>query len=144
MRRGDRILHSRMDSHSDRRRALKDLVDAALKVDLDSRGDFIRDASDGDVALRDEALALLETIYAEPIATGRTTAADSDLVDEAVETTDAPTQMGRRAPLQFPGTSRFEVRRRLGSGAFGTVYECHDREQQQSVALKVLRQTDPA
>src|SRR5207249_3083474 len=34
--------------------------------------------------------------------------------------------------------------RRLGSGAFGTVYECYDRDQQQSVAVKVLRQTDPA
>ncbi|HQR66103.1 MAG TPA: AAA family ATPase, partial [Thermoanaerobaculia bacterium] len=44
----------------------------------------------------------------------------------------------------FEGTERFSVRRRLGAGSFGTVYEAFDRERGTPVALKVLRQTDPA
>jgi len=41
----------------------------------------------------------------------------------------------------FRGTSRFELRRRLGAGAFGVVYEAFDRERGTSVALKTLRRT---
>jgi hypothetical protein len=39
----------------------------------------------------------------------------------------------------FGGTARFEVRRRLGAGSYGVVYEAYDRERELSVALKVLR-----
>jgi eukaryotic-like serine/threonine-protein kinase len=39
----------------------------------------------------------------------------------------------------FPGTSRFLVRRRLGSGSFGVVYEVLDQERHAVVALKLLR-----
>ena len=41
----------------------------------------------------------------------------------------------------FRGTPRFEVRRRLGAGAFGVVYETFDRERNSLVALKTLRRT---
>lgn len=37
----------------------------------------------------------------------------------------------------FPGTDRFEIRRCLGSGSFGTVYEAFDRERTALVALKL-------
>jgi hypothetical protein len=40
---------------------------------------------------------------------------------------------------EFAGNDRFEVRRRLGSGGFGTVYEALDRKRSAIVALKVLR-----
>src|SRR5262249_9472382 len=43
----------------------------------------------------------------------------------------------------FEGTSRFAIRRQLGSGAFGTVYEAWDREHHAIVALKVLRSRRP-
>jgi hypothetical protein len=42
-------------------------------------------------------------------------------------------------PEAFRGTGRFEVRRCLGSGGFGTVYEALDRKRNAAVALKVLR-----
>ena len=50
-------------------------------------------------------------------------------------------------PLQtaedFEGTTRFEVRRRLGAGGFGIVYEVMDQDRGEVVALKTLRQMAP-
>lgn len=44
----------------------------------------------------------------------------------------------------FEGTDRFAIQRCLGAGSFGTVYDVFDRDRGASVALKVLRQADPA
>lgn len=41
---------------------------------------------------------------------------------------------------EFQGTARFQIKRRLGAGGFGTVYEALDRKRNAIVALKVLRQ----
>ncbi len=43
----------------------------------------------------------------------------------------------------FQGTDRFEVRRRLGHGAFGDVFEARDREFGSRIALKVLKHASP-
>src|SRR6266540_1754356 len=45
--------------------------------------------------------------------------------------------------LDFAGTARFEVRRQLGAGGMGIVYEAWDRERRLAVALKTLREIDP-
>lgn len=45
---------------------------------------------------------------------------------------------------EFQGTDRFVVRRCLGIGGFGAVYEVYDRERKTVLALKTLRQTDPS
>jgi hypothetical protein len=42
--------------------------------------------------------------------------------------------------LDFAGSSRFQIQRRLGAGGFGTVYQAWDRVQAAPVALKVLHQ----
>ncbi len=40
----------------------------------------------------------------------------------------------------FTGSTRFELQRRLGKGAFGVVYQAYDRQRDAVVALKTLRE----
>ena len=41
------------------------------------------------------------------------------------------------------GSSRFHVRRRIGAGSFGVVYEAFDPVRNQVVAVKALRHATP-
>src|SRR5215210_5326096 len=43
---------------------------------------------------------------------------------------------------EFLGTARFRIRRRLGSGGMGVVYEAHDLETDKVVALKTLTRAE--
>lgn len=45
--------------------------------------------------------------------------------------------------VDFRGTERFVIRRRLGVGTFGVVYEAEDNERREVVALKALRVAEP-
>ncbi len=42
----------------------------------------------------------------------------------------------------FAGTERFEIRRRLGAGGMGVVYEAYDKEREARVALKTILRLD--
>jgi serine/threonine protein kinase len=46
-------------------------------------------------------------------------------------------------PMEFRGTERFVIQRRLGEGGFGVVYEARDVQKDSSVALKTLRHFTP-
>ncbi|MGZ5971690.1 MAG: serine/threonine-protein kinase, partial [Polyangiales bacterium] len=48
------------------------------------------------------------------------------------------------ATPEFVGGPRFEVRRRLGAGGFGIVYEVFDKERGADLAIKALARLDPA
>jgi hypothetical protein len=58
-----------------------------------------------------------------------------EVVPDAVDESGSHLAAGEDPP-------RFALRRRLGSGGFGTVYEAHDRRRDAAVALKILRRTD--
>ncbi|MCA9520714.1 MAG: serine/threonine-protein kinase PknK, partial [Myxococcales bacterium] len=47
-----------------------------------------------------------------------------------------------RDDVDFPGTPRFAIRRRIGEGAMGVVYDAFDRDLECRVALKTLRRGD--
>ena len=127
----------------EQRQAVRDLLEAALSCEPATRAQFIRDASHGDEALSDEALRLLERIEATHADTSSDLRSTSETLDWVLRDLPDAGRAAAAAPQEFVGTARFEVRRTLGSGGFGTVYESYDREQHQLVALKVLRRSDP-
>jgi serine/threonine protein kinase len=47
-------------------------------------------------------------------------------------------------PVDWKGTARYEVVRRIGQGGMGAVYEARDRERRQPVALKTVLHVGPA
>ena len=125
-------------------------------MDPADRESFVRDTSSGDPALADEALrALRELLPPDQFHLRASDGPDSwrslqiDGAAVPADATDEPTLAANPAARaqaeagdEFTGTARFEVRRRLGAGGFGTVYECYDRRQQSLVAIKVLRRAE--
>ena len=94
------------------------LYRAVLGRDDSQRHAFLEQACAGNEVLRRDVESRLAGNCAEPDLAGTSTAAAK--------------------PESFRGTERLEVRRKLGSGGFGVVYEAYDREHNAFLALKVL------
>ena len=100
-------------------------VPAALRANVESLLAFDRSSSD---SLRQHIAAAAE---------------DALLTRNELAVDDGQSAMPSDSPIVFRGTARFAVQRQLGTGAFGTVYQVWDREQQVAVAIKVLHRWKP-
>jgi len=99
-------------------------IPARLRADVESLIQFDRSSSDS---------------FHEGIAA----AADGALLKRGQLDPDGQRAIQPEWPVVFRGTARFAPQRQLGAGAFGTVYQVWDREQQTTVALKVLHRWQP-
>ncbi|MEZ4411595.1 MAG: serine/threonine-protein kinase [Gemmatimonadales bacterium] len=112
------------------------LLAEALDRPASERVAFVRRAAQGDEALRDLVLRLLERLESD---SGRVTSPSDPVVLGAFAAGDAADDAGALAP----GTEvdRYRIIRHLGRGGMATVYEAErsDGTYQQRVALKVLR-----
>ena len=69
---------------------------------------------------------------------------EEDLLREIAAAPAArPAALDVTAEGALRGSDRFTIRRCLGRGGFGTVYEAHDLDRAATVALKVLHRADP-
>lgn len=92
------------------------------------------------VALRAEVESLLRFDKASGDSLNEHIAAAAE---DALLESDGLRQAKRIVDVPFSGTVRFALQRQLGAGAFGTVYQVWDREQQVTVAVKVLHRWKP-
>ena len=110
------------------------IFQAAAELMPDQSPAFLDEACASDIELRDEVEGLL-----------RVKRASGGFIDSAIRAAidSLPTlTLGTSGPqTQFSGTERFELRRRLGSGGFGTVHEAYDHEQDAVIALKTMLRT---
>jgi serine/threonine protein kinase len=118
-------------------RRIRELFEEALALDPSGRTAFLRDACGGDQKLERQVGNLLKADAAAasfleagvlPASAGHTTIFGVEFSGKAVE---------------FPGTERFRVIRKLGAGGFGIVYEVTDRHFHSVVALKTLPRVFP-
>ena len=98
---------------------LESIVARASELDPDSRTKFVEEETQGDNALREEALAILEAGLA-----------DDAFLDPIIERTELP-----------PGTQigPFRIQRPIASGGMGVVYEATQESPARVVALKTMR-----
>ena len=118
-----------MHDAADRHHRVRAVFDEALQRDSAARAAYLDEACRADRDLRSDIVRLLaahnsaETFLERP--------AWLPPLPLAVED-------------DFPGTTRFTVRRRLGAGGMGVVYEVDDTVRGEIVALKTLRHFTPA
>lgn len=106
-----------------------EIFEGVVNLPPEQRVPFIESTCDGKPALRQRLLQMLALFEAED---------NSDSAFNPPIISKPPAS----EPAPFDGTLRFLLRRKLGVGAFGTVYEVWDREHGAMMAAKVLHTTD--
>ena len=129
-----------MDPH--RRQRVDELFQAAIARVAEERRDFLAAACAGDDDLRRQIDRLVRAHEQSKGFLETTIIGDALGILAAADDGWAPTSV--RPGMEFRGTERFTVRRRLGAGGMGVVYEVHDRVRGEVVALKTLLRARPA
>src|SRR4029450_9346790 len=119
---------------------LDELFQAAIACAAEARPAFLDEVCAGDDGLRhqlDRLVRAHERSEGFLEAAGVTAAFPiRGAASRAPPIHSAPTSF--RAGTEFRGTERFTLRRQLGAGGMGVVYEVHDQVRDEVVALKTL------
>ena len=127
-----------MDAH--RWQRIDELFQAAIARTAEERRAFLAEACADDEGLQHQVDRLVRAhersrgFLESPVATDAFRLLASSAGSSAVQ----PALTSFRAGTEFRGTDRFTVRRQLGAGGMGVVYEVHDRVRNELVALKTL------
>jgi serine/threonine protein kinase/tetratricopeptide (TPR) repeat protein len=113
---------------SELEREANGIFERALRVPESRRESFVNSECGGDSQLRDCVIRLISAFRH----------ASTDL-REHISTPGLTHSLAS----EFKGTSRFTLQRRLGTGAFGTVFQVWDNAQRTVVALKLLKSWYP-
>jgi hypothetical protein len=131
---------------ADRWQRIDELFQAAIARAADERAGFLAEACAGDESLRHQVGRLVRAHERSDGFLESAVATDALRLLAASDDSSAvhPLLTPFRAGTQFRGTERFTVRRQLGAGGMGVVYEAHDRVRDEVVALKTLLRARPA
>ena len=104
---------------------IKDIFQAALKIDRDERSRFLGEACGGDPLLREEVERLLQKV----------SESESFLETPPVTFLPADRFVEKRVGTRI---GRYLVKRVISSGGMGTVYEAVQEHPERAVAMKVM------
>jgi hypothetical protein len=125
---------------TDRWQRIQELFQAAIAHAAEERTVFIAGACEGDDVLRHQLDRLVRAHQRSGGFLETPVTADAFRILASADDAAAvqPPLISFRAGTEFRGTERFTVRRQLGAGGMGVVYEVHDQVRNEVVALKTL------